>query len=123
MLIELDDPDAIGFAPNHHWEAPEGGVIGAALMAARRARRLSIEGLAERTRIPRRYLEAIEAGDFTAFRCAVYAIGFARAYARAVGVPEAWADAQMREAIDTHRPEWRRGSWMMSSEPARLAAR
>jgi cytoskeleton protein RodZ len=49
--------------------------------------------IAEETRIPRRMIEAIEAGDIAALPTGPYAVGFAKGMARALGLDEvAYAD-------------------------------
>lgn len=49
--------------------------------------------VAEETRIPRRMIEAIEAGDIAALPAGPYAVGFAKGIARALGLDEvAYAD-------------------------------
>jgi cytoskeleton protein RodZ len=62
---------------------------GARLRVAREARRLELSHIASETRIPLRHLEAIEEGDFAALPSRTYAIGFARTYAKAVGLDDA----------------------------------
>lgn len=61
---------------------------GARLRTAREARRLELTNIASETRIPLRHLEAIEEGDFAALPSRTYAIGFARTYAKAVGLDD-----------------------------------
>jgi cytoskeleton protein RodZ len=56
------------------------------LLAAREALGLSTRDIAARTRITLRHIEALEAGDYPALPGRPYAIGFARGYARAVGL-------------------------------------
>ena len=58
------------------------------LRTAREAQGLSVADIATRTRVPLRHLEAIEASDYSVLPSSTYAVGFARAYARAVGVEE-----------------------------------
>ncbi|MGU3390034.1 helix-turn-helix domain-containing protein [Sphingomonas sp. M1A8_2b] len=58
------------------------------LRTAREAQGLSVADIATRTRVPVRHLEAIEASDYSLLPSSTYAVGFARAYARAVGVDE-----------------------------------
>ncbi len=58
------------------------------LRAAREAQGLSVADIAARTRVPLRHLEAIEQSDYTALPSSTYAVGFTRAYARAVGIDE-----------------------------------
>ena len=60
--------------------------VGAALLCARVASNLSIEDLAARTKVSTRYLRALECDDFSAFVSRVYLMGFAKAYAKAVGL-------------------------------------
>lgn len=62
--------------------------VGDRLRAARTAAGLSLAEVAERTRVPLRHLQAIEGSDFAALPSPTYALGFARAYARAVGLDE-----------------------------------
>lgn len=62
--------------------------VGERLRAAREAQGLSLADIAARTRVPIRHLEAIESGDYSEMPTPTYAIGFAKAYARAVGEDE-----------------------------------
>ncbi|WP_380783736.1 helix-turn-helix domain-containing protein [Sphingomonas sp. R86520] len=58
------------------------------LRIAREAQGLSVADIAARTRVPLRHLEAIEQSDYSALPSSTYAVGFTRAYARAVGIDE-----------------------------------
>lgn len=60
--------------------------VSARLVAARQALGLSPGDVALRTRVTLRHIEALEAGDYGAMPGRPYAIGFAKAYARAVGL-------------------------------------
>jgi cytoskeletal protein RodZ len=60
----------------------------ATLRSARETAGLSIETLAERTRISHHHLIAIEAARFDRCGAPIYALGFARSVARILGVPE-----------------------------------
>ena len=62
---------------------------GEQLRAARLTSGLDLNDVAARTRVPLRQLEAIERSDYSTLPSTTYAIGFARAYARAVGADEA----------------------------------
>ena len=62
--------------------------VGKRLADARQVAGLSLADLAERTRIAGRYLAAIEEGRFSDLASRAYAVGFARTYARAVGLDE-----------------------------------
>ena len=58
------------------------------LRKAREAQGLTVADIATRTRVPLRHLEAIEASDYTTLPSITYAVGFTRAYARAMGIDE-----------------------------------
>lgn len=60
--------------------------IGQALKKKRIELGLSLEVVEEQTKIRKRYLEAIETGDWSVLPGDVYARGFVRAYAEAVGL-------------------------------------
>ncbi|WP_242098240.1 MULTISPECIES: helix-turn-helix domain-containing protein [unclassified Sphingomonas] len=70
------------------------------LRQAREAQGLSIAEVGQRTRIPLRHLEAIEAGDYVGLPSPTYAVGFARAYARAVGADAVAIGAMVRAEVD-----------------------
>ncbi|MDB5679910.1 helix-turn-helix domain-containing protein [Sphingomonas bacterium] len=58
------------------------------LREARERLGLTLADIAASTRVPMRHLEAIELGDYSGLPSSTYAIGFAKAYARAVGLDE-----------------------------------
>lgn len=70
------------------------------LRHAREQKNLSIGDIAKTTRIPQRHLESIESGDFGALPGRTYAIGFAKSYARTVGLSEVTIGSQLREEMD-----------------------
>ncbi len=70
--------------------------IGAALGAARVARGLELVDIARDTRVPLRHLAAIEADAHDSLPALPYAIGFVKAFARAVGVDAEMAGARFR---------------------------
>jgi len=70
------------------------------LRLAREAAGLSLADVATRTRITQRHLEAIERSDFSELPGRTYVTGFARAYARAVDLPEAEIGAAVRRELD-----------------------
>ena len=74
---------------------------GARLRAAREAQGLDLAEIAVRTRIPQRHLEAIESGDYSGLPSSTYALGFAKAYARAVGEDEVAVARDVRGAMGT----------------------
>ncbi|MGD9809821.1 MAG: RodZ domain-containing protein [Sphingobium sp.] len=72
---------------------------GAVLRSAREEKGMSIGDVADVTRVGTRQLEAIERSDFRSLPGTPYAVGFARAYARAVGVDEAKIAHDVREEL------------------------
>lgn len=109
---------------------------GAVLRRAREERGMSIGDVAEVTRVAQRQLEAIERSDFGALPGAPYAVGFARAYARAVGADEvavargvreelgmmeASQRHEMFEPVDPARVPPRRLAWMAAGIAVTLA--
>lgn len=70
------------------------------LRLAREKAGLSLADVATRTRITQRHLEAIENSDFTELPGRTYVTGFARAYARAVDLPEAEIGAGIRRELE-----------------------
>lgn len=81
---------------------------GRRLRDARQAADLSLDDISTRTKIARRHLEAIEEDRFGDLASRAYAIGFARTYARAVGLDEAQVTEavgiQLDRAEDLRRP-------------------
>lgn len=69
------------------------------LRHAREQKQLSVEDIAKETRIPQRHLSSIEVGDFDALPGRTYAIGFAKSYARAVGLSDATVGSRLREEM------------------------
>ncbi len=60
--------------------------VGEQLHAARTERGLTLNEIAAQTRIPIRHLEALEKSDFGALPGSTYSLGFAKSYARFVGI-------------------------------------
>ncbi len=77
---------------------------GDALRSAREAQGLTLADIGERTRVPIRHLEAIEASDYSSLPSSTYAVGFARAYARAVDVDEVAVAHDVREEVRRSGP-------------------
>lgn len=103
---------------------PFGGGTGARLRAAREARGLTLEQLAAETRIPRRHLQTIEAGEFAALPARTYAVGFSKTYARAVGLDEDEVTAGVRAELDAlDAPPRHRPVGFEPGDPARIPSR
>lgn len=96
---------------------------GAALRERREQQGLDLTEVARRTRVPLRHLQAIEAGDYSSLPSVTYAVGFARAYARAVGADEVPVAAEVRrdvERVGRKRPEYEP---YVTADPARVPSR
>lgn len=93
---------------------------GARLREAREAQGLSLDEIAARTRVPLRQLEAIEEGNYATLPSITYSIGFAKAYARAVGIDEVAIARDVRKQND-HQPAVRRTEYVAyePNEPRR----
>ena len=81
---------------------------GEQLRAAREAAGLSRADVAAKTRVAERHLIAIEENRFSELAAPTYAVGFARAYARAVNLDEADIAKKVRRQLDAQshvRPE------------------
>jgi cytoskeletal protein RodZ len=72
---------------------------GPALRTARERMGMSLEDVARETRIAVRHLVAIEESRFDGFAAPVYALGFARNYARSVGISRQWISDCLRDTI------------------------
>lgn len=73
--------------------------VGAKLQSARVAAGLSLNEIANRTRVPIRHLEAIEAADYAALPGSTYTIGFTRSYAKSLGLDDTAIIEEMREEL------------------------
>jgi len=73
--------------------------VGDRLRAARMSAGADLSDIATKTRIPQRHLEAIEAGDYSALPSITYAVGFVKAYARAVGADEVALARMLRSEL------------------------
>jgi cytoskeletal protein RodZ len=94
---------------------------GATLRAAREGQRLELSHIAAETRIPLRHLEAIEEDNFESLPSRAYAIGFARTYARVLGLNDAAiVDAVRTELADGSMRRTVPAGGMEPGDPARL---
>lgn len=96
---------------------------GAKLRVAREAQGLSMQDVATRTRIAQRQLEAIERDDYSALPGIPYAVGFARAYARTVGLDEVEIAADVRNAVHNSELGANRYEAFEPADPARVPSR
>ena len=98
---------------------------GAKLRQARERMGLSRAELSIRTKINERHLAAVEDSDFAALPARIYAVGFARSYAGAVGLDAAAIAAEVRRELDEHeRPASVRPAYDLDIEdPAKIPSR
>lgn len=99
--------------------------VGARLKAAREAQGLTPKDIAVRTRITLRHVEAIETGAYASLPGRPYALGFARAYARAVGLDDKVVTEDVRRELDgsAPRPEPRVIHQFEVGDPAKTPSR
>lgn len=101
------DPSAAGQGSDSPG-SPAGGdaqaSVAARLVAARQAIGLSAGEVALRTRVTLRHIEALETGDYSAMPGRPYAIGFAKAYARVVGLGGAEIADAVRSELQGSAP-------------------
>lgn len=97
--------------------------VGGRLRAAREAQGLSTAEVGARTRIPLRHLEAIEVGDYSSLPSPTYAVGFARAYARLVGLDEVAVARDIRGDLDRLGPRQPEYVPYETADPARVPSR
>jgi len=86
--------------PGHDAAPAAPARAGDVLRMAREAQGLSLGDIGARTRIPSRHLAAIEVSDYQSLPSATYAVGFAKAYARAVGADEVAIAQSVRADVD-----------------------
>lgn len=102
-------------------DSPPG--VGERLRAARAAKDLTLEQVAAETRIPQRHLVAMEAGDFGKLPGRTYAVGFARTYAKTVGLDPDDVAADVRAELDAQADEGYRPASFEPGDPARVPSR
>ena len=97
--------------------------IGTQLRAAREIKGLSLEQVAAETRIPQRHLVAMESGDFAKLPGRTYAIGFARTYAKTLGLDQDHAANGVRAELDAQNEDGYRPASFEPGDPARVPSR
>lgn len=99
------------------------GHAGAQLRAAREAAGFEIGHIAAETRIPQRHLVAIEAGEYSTLPSRTYAIGFARTYARFLGLDENAVVSQVRSDLAEGSGGAAQADRLEPGDPARVPSR
>lgn len=118
MADELNVEGGAANAPEMQPNTP-----GGKLRAGREALGLSLPDIATRTRIAQRQLEAIERDDYTALPGIPYAVGFARAYARAIDMDDVAIAADVRRAVHDSDMGANRYEAFEPVDPARVPSR
>ena len=94
--------------------------IGEQLRRAREAKGMSLDDIANRTRIPIRHLQNIEREEWDALPAATYAVGFTRNYANAVGLDGATLARELREQIGGPSHRAAAPEYYAQADPARV---
>lgn len=97
--------------------------VGDRLAAARKAAGLSLEDIVLRTRIPRRHLEMIEAGNHGALPAITYSAGFVKTYARLVGLDGAELSRDFRSEVSEVEQVRHSPAPFEPADPARMPSR
>jgi cytoskeleton protein RodZ len=97
--------------------------VGERLRVAREAAGLDLNDISTRTRIPLRHLTAIENSNYTELPSQTYALGFAKSYARAIGVDEIALASDLRVELGRARPGERDAHVYEPADPSRVPPR
>ena len=94
--------------------------VGDRLRIAREAAGLSLADIAARTKIAERHLTAIEEDRFDDLASSTYAVGFARAFARTVGLDESDIARQVRSVLEAGEDDVLPAVTFEPGDPARI---
>jgi cytoskeletal protein RodZ len=97
--------------------------VGDRLRAAREEKGLSLDDVASQTRVPTRHLQHIDNGDWEALPAPTYSVGFARAYANAVGLNGTEVAAELRAQLGSGRNSAAAAVFNEPADPARVPPR
>lgn len=97
--------------------------VGARLRDARTAAAIDLSDVATRTRIPIRHLEAIERSDYAALPSSTYALGFAKSYARAIGLDGDATVTALRAELGREPPSVTQAQAYQPVDPSRVPPR
>jgi cytoskeleton protein RodZ len=97
--------------------------VGERLRVAREAAGLDLNDVSTRTRIPLRHLTAIENSNYSELPSPTYALGFAKSYARAIGVDEIALAADLRVELGRAQPHERDAHVYEPADPSRVPPR
>lgn len=94
--------------------------IGDRLRQTREAKGISLDEVASQTRIPIRHLQHIEREEWDALPATTYCIGFAKAYANAVGLDGPEVARELRERLGGTRTRAPAAEYYEQADPARV---
>lgn len=97
--------------------------LGDRLREAREAKKLSLDEVANQTRIPIRHLQHIEREEWDALPAITYCVGFVRSYANAVGLDGAEMGRELRERLGGVRSRAPAPEYYQAADPARVPPR
>jgi len=98
----------------------EADPIGSRLKAAREAQGMSLDDVAAKTRVPIRHLQHMEKGEWEALPATTYSVGFARAYASAVGLNAAEIGSELRAQLGVGQKTPAQAALYEPADPARV---
>lgn len=97
--------------------------VGERLRAAREAAGLDLNDVSTRTRIPLRHLTAIENSKYDELPSQTYALGFAKSYARSIGMDEIALATDLRTELGRTQPGARDADVYEPADPSRVPPR
>jgi cytoskeletal protein RodZ len=123
ITFSADPSDAAGAAVPEHTRVPdgEGTSCGQFLRRARERRGLTLEQIAQHTKLPLRHLAALERDEFAILPAGMYRRAEVRAYADAVGLDRTAALAALDRSLEKAAP--RTGASVHVSVPHRSTRR
>jgi cytoskeleton protein RodZ len=97
--------------------------IGERLRQAREAKGLSLDDVANQTRIPIRHLQHIEREEWDALPAITYCIGFVRSYANTIGLDGAEIGRELRDRLGGIRTRAPAAEYYQPADPSRVPPR
>ncbi len=97
--------------------------VGERLRTAREAKGLSLDDVATMTRVPIRHLLHIEKGEWDSLPAITYSVGFARSYAKAVGLNGSEVGAELRAQLGDGGQSNMATASYQPADPARVPPR
>ena len=97
--------------------------IGGRLRRAREERGLSLDDVANQTRIPIRHLNHIELGEWDSLPGITYCVGFVRAYANMIGLDGAELSRELRDRLGEVRSRAPAPQYYEPADPSRVPPR